>query len=291
MACSIQKWKQVSYFLCLTVKSLRFLVTLYLKFKEKLYKILLCSPGWPWTQNPPAFASWVPRLQVCTFMFVHLFLDRRWPFCVTRLFLTPGLKWSSHPSLLITWDYSQHHLPDFPSLRGKWCQFALLCLWWHPPGCPPCAIFLWKSALLIFMTSSFLEVLPTSCSTQWCWCWCWCWPESAVIAAVLTVVSGHSVQSISFLSNSRRMIKLEVLNCFGSEVLHRLCYNALPTCSHPPTEAGKVYEYCDVDDYWCLWARSQRCPQRLCEYHVLTSVLLGEALRCRQEGGKMVART
>lgn len=79
---------------------------------------------------------------------------------------------------------------------------------------------------------SFLEVLPTSCSTQWCWCW----PESAVIAAVLTVVSGHSVQSVSFLSNSRRMIRLEVLNCFGSEVLHRLCYNALPTCSHPPPQ-------------------------------------------------------
>lgn len=92
---------------------------------------------------------------------------------------------------------------------------------------------------------SFLEVLPTSCSTQW-W-WCWCWPESAVIAAVLTVVSGHSVQSVSFLSNSRRMIRLEVLNCFGSEVLHSLCYNALPTCSHPPHRGWK--------GVWVLWRR------------------------------------
>lgn len=73
-----------------------------------------------------------------------------------------------------------------------------------------------------------------------------------------------------------------------SVMMHSLC---VPIS---PPEAGKMHEYCDIDDDWCLWAGSQRCPQRVCKYPVLlTSVLLGEALRSRQEGGKMVvvART
>ena len=27
--------------------------------------------------------------------------------------------------------------------------------------------------------------------------------------------------------------------------------------SHPFTEIGKMYEHCDIDDYWCLRERGQ----------------------------------
>jgi hypothetical protein len=124
-----------------------------------LYRILICSPGRPWTQNPPASASWALRFGISSEKFLMPFLKS---FDVMR-FEQRASHLLYHLSSFLCWVFSSQVLVTH--LLGRcFTTWVLFCvgyfqvrvLWTICSGWPQTMIFLISASRVEWTTSTQL---------------------------------------------------------------------------------------------------------------------------------------
>jgi hypothetical protein len=131
-----------------------------------VHRVLLCSPGWLWTHNPPALTSWVLGLQACTIMLGKLFGFYK---CYLEFLLAGrNVSWI-HPLILLP-------LPLFYLLAYVWGD--CLTFTFNSPTALFCDVFQSWELFLIFGTPLCFSV-PSSWCVLWSYLSCY-WLSSNV---------------------------------------------------------------------------------------------------------------